>query len=679
MGQPWPLLTEATLQPHCQHLGTDSQYIMKGCQWTISELQPVEGSTMEQGMCEEDGASERGWYGLTVTPMPIPLSCLGGEESERVKLSLGRSGYYQIRAGLKIPSRIPHRLFAMIAGQTAWGPSHGRQYSTNFSNMGPSHRLQFSMNCSSMGPFHGCSPSGTDCSSMGPLQCDRTCQKPAPARALHGVTASVRRIHLLQRGVLHGLQVDIFSTMDLHGLQGTACLSMVFTTGFRGLSALAPGAPPPPPSSPTLGHIPEGCYKISPELSLLQAEQPQLSQPVFIGEVFQPSDHLRGPPLDWLQQVHVLLMLGAPELNTILQPVFVFGIAPTHVQDLAFSLVELHEVRTGPTLKPVKIPLDGIPSLQHVDCTTQLGVVSKLAEGALNPTAHATNKDVIQCWSQSRPLRNATHFPTNNIQRKNALCVPSPNSSVAAEMKLSKAYGLSLMALKVEDALSEADFQLKLDLHFTDSEQQLRDVPAIPMISSRTLCLHFHPRRGLHHHVPVMFDYFHLSVISVTVHASLVALHQPLIRILDGNFVTRNTAPLTCAFPYNQTFLLDTAGHCHTTACKPEGWSCAGADLAPLTLQHWQLLCRSPVPMLDVKKFFLISNQNLSWCNLRPLPLVLLLVIWEKRPTPTSLQPPFRLTSPSSLSRSSSDFCSRPFTSFVALLWTRSSTSMSLL
>uniref|UniRef100_A0A663LN12 Family with sequence similarity 135 member B n=1 Tax=Athene cunicularia TaxID=194338 RepID=A0A663LN12_ATHCN len=82
---------------------------------------------------------------------------------------------------------------------------------------------------------------------------------------------------------------------------------------------------------------------------------------------------------------------------------------------------------------------------------------------------------------------------------------------------------------RVEDALTEADFQLKLDLHFTDSEQQLRDVPAIPMISSRTLCLHFHPRRGLHHHVPVMFDYFHLSVISVTVHASLVALHQPLI------------------------------------------------------------------------------------------------------------------------------------------------------
>lgn len=52
----------------------------------------------------------------------------------------------------------------------------------------------------------------------------------------------------------------------------------------------------------------------------------------------------------------------------------------------------------------------------------------------------------------------------------------------------------------------------------------------VPVISSRVLGLHFHPRRGLHHQVPVMFDYFHLSVISVTIHAALVALQQPLIR-----------------------------------------------------------------------------------------------------------------------------------------------------
>ncbi|XP_068094163.1 protein FAM135B isoform X2 [Hyperolius riggenbachi] len=100
---------------------------------------------------------------------------------------------------------------------------------------------------------------------------------------------------------------------------------------------------------------------------------------------------------------------------------------------------------------------------------------------------------------------------------------------------------------RVEDALSEVDFQLKLDLHFTDSEQQLKDISAVPLISSRTLGLHFHPRRGLHHHVPVMFDYFHLSVISVTVHASLLALHQPLtsfVRPVKGSWLGKNNQDL---------------------------------------------------------------------------------------------------------------------------------------
>ena len=45
---------------------------------------------------------------------------------------------------------------------------------------------------------------------------------------------------------------------------------------------------------------------------------------------------------------------------------------------------------------------------------------------------------------------------------------------------------------------------------------------------------------------------------------------------------------------------------------------------------------------LSVKKFFLISSLNLPWCSLRSLPLILLLVTWEKRPTPASLQPSFR-------------------------------------
>ena len=58
-----------------------------------------------------------------------------------------------------------------------------------------------------------------------------------------------------------------------------------------------------------------GHNKVSPQPSLLQAEQPKLSQPFLIEEVFQPSDHFHGPPLDLLKQVHVFPVLRAPELD----------------------------------------------------------------------------------------------------------------------------------------------------------------------------------------------------------------------------------------------------------------------------------------------------------------------------------------------------------------------------
>uniref|UniRef100_A0A4W5Q1V6 Family with sequence similarity 135 member B n=1 Tax=Hucho hucho TaxID=62062 RepID=A0A4W5Q1V6_9TELE len=103
------------------------------------------------------------------------------------------------------------------------------------------------------------------------------------------------------------------------------------------------------------------------------------------------------------------------------------------------------------------------------------------------------------------------------------------NEEVNVDDRMLFTVHLLLDGERVEEALSEVDFQLKLDLHFTDNEEQLGDIVTVPVISSRTLGLHFHPRRGLHHNVPVMFDYFHLSVISVSIHASLVALHQPLI------------------------------------------------------------------------------------------------------------------------------------------------------
>jgi len=58
---------------------------------------------------------------------------------------------------------------------------------------------------------------------------------------------------------------------------------------------------------------------MSPELSLLQAEQLQLSQRFLIVEVLQPFDCSCGPALNLLQQIHVSPVLRAPELDAGLQ------------------------------------------------------------------------------------------------------------------------------------------------------------------------------------------------------------------------------------------------------------------------------------------------------------------------------------------------------------------------
>ncbi|KAK4811179.1 hypothetical protein QYF61_019810 [Mycteria americana] len=160
-----------------------------------------------------------------------------------------------------------------------------------------------------------------------------------------------------------------------------------------------------------------------------QAEQPQLSEPFFIGEVLQPSDHFCGTSSGLALTGPSLSCTGAPELDAVLQvgsqesgvegenhlprpaghasfdtaqdtigflgcertllahvqffihhypqvlllsaalnpfipqSVLILGIAPMQVQDLALGFVELQEVPMGPLLKPVQVPLDGIPSL----------------------------------------------------------------------------------------------------------------------------------------------------------------------------------------------------------------------------------------------------------------------------------------------------------------------------
>ncbi|KAK4806146.1 hypothetical protein QYF61_001069 [Mycteria americana] len=207
----------------------------------------------------------------------------------------------------------------------------------------------------------------------------------------------------------------------------------------------------------TTGLILKGRNKVSLQPSLLQAEQPQLSQPFFVGEVhvflvlgtpeldavLQVGSHERGVEGEnrlprpaghasfdaaqdtigflgcectlpahvqfFIHQYPQVLLCRAALNAFITQSVLILGTAPTQVQDLALGLVELHEVRTGLLLQPVKVPLDGIPSLRHVNCTTQLGVIRNLAEGALNPTM-----SLMKILNSIGPTIQPIPYPSNS-------------------------------------------------------------------------------------------------------------------------------------------------------------------------------------------------------------------------------------------------------------------------
>ncbi|XP_018577875.1 protein FAM135A isoform X2 [Anoplophora glabripennis] len=74
----------------------------------------------------------------------------------------------------------------------------------------------------------------------------------------------------------------------------------------------------------------------------------------------------------------------------------------------------------------------------------------------------------------------------------------------------------------LRESLERAEFCLVLELWFSDTSPV-----SMVMVSSRTLQLNMSPIEGLHYHLPILFDYFHLSAISLTIHSALTALHQP--------------------------------------------------------------------------------------------------------------------------------------------------------
>ncbi|KAK4820689.1 hypothetical protein QYF61_003609 [Mycteria americana] len=88
------------------------------------------------------------------------------------------------------------------------------------------------------------------------------------------------------------------------------------------------------------------------------------------------------------------------------KPVALHGVAVAQVQDLALGLVKPHTIDLGPSIQPVQVPLQSLPTLQQINTPTQLGVVCKLTESTLDPFVQIIDKDIKQNWPQHQALGN---------------------------------------------------------------------------------------------------------------------------------------------------------------------------------------------------------------------------------------------------------------------------------
>ena len=114
---------------------------------------------------------------------------------------------------------------------------------------------------------------------------------------------------------------------------------------------------------------------------------------------------------------------------------------------------------------------------------------------------------------------------------------------------------LVLDASRCIDQVRRVKFLLDVELWYTDQDFGPEHHSSIECVSSRQLLLHVDMCRGIHCHVPVIFDYFHLSAVTVSIHASLVTLCQP--------YLTPHRVKARTAWSADQDLHNDMSGYDH--------------------------------------------------------------------------------------------------------------------
>ncbi|XP_075978475.1 protein FAM135B isoform X2 [Anticarsia gemmatalis] len=178
-----------------------------------------------------------------------------------------------------------------------------------------------------------------------------------------------------------------------------------------------------------------------------------------------------------------------------LQATFEFSVELYKFYNVDLFQRGLYQVRVGLRVSP-KVPVHIEASISSGSAPPRSG--RQAAAASLIGGLAASRAFQIMYRNEEVTLRDTVHFRAH-------LLVDSRN---------------------LKESLERAEWSLGVELWCSEGAQSSTLAP----VSCRVLKLHFQPSQGLHYHLPVLFDYFHLSAVSITIHASLVALHQPYIK-----------------------------------------------------------------------------------------------------------------------------------------------------
>lgn len=135
--------------------------------------------------------------------------------------------------------------------------------------------------------------------------------------------------------------------------------------------------------------------------------------------------------------------------------------------------------------------------------------------------------------------------------------------------------------------MKKINFSLVVELWFTEEDFGPQHHSSIQCVSSRTLRMNVDLCRGLHYHLPVLFDYFHLSAITVSIHAALTTLCQP--------YLKNQRRPKTAGADSSDSLSSFDSGYdyllfgCSLSSLNEMHWNEMELRIRRAQLVHWQL------------------------------------------------------------------------------------------